>query len=692
MTSKPLRVLIVEDQPDDAEMILLYLRRQGFVPEFRRVETAAAMRQSLMEESWDVVLSDYSLPHFNAPNALLLLRETKKDLPFIIVSGSVGEEAAVELLKSGADDYVMKDNLTRLGPVMDRAIREANVRREHRRAQEELRESEERYKGLIDVAFDGMLIHQEGVIQKVNRAFAKMFGYPSEDELVGVKAFQLIAPESTEFVEAQLREGSEVPYEAVCLKKDGTKIHVEFCAKNCMYQGLPARISVGRDITDRKRAEETILHQAYHDDLTGLPNRVLFKYYVTRELAHAHHSKNLVGVVLLELDRFKTINNTLGHEAGDQLLKGVSERLKKYMRDGHLIARMGGDEFMLLLRGCSQVAELTVLVERINQEFQVPWIIKNQELHVTCSMGIATYPQDGDDVETLLKNADAAVLMAKDQGGSIFKHYALTMNVKSSERLELENSLRHVLDRGEFLLYYQPQLSVSTGGLTGMEALVRWQHPKFGLMSPSEFIPLAENTGLITSLGEWILRTACLQTKQWHQGHFPALRVAVNLSARQFQQQNLVEMIARILKEIQLDPECLELEITESLAMKDADFTISVLQELKAMNIQIALDDFGTGYSSLSVLRKFPIHSLKIDQSFVRNLMTDPNDAVIAETVITLAHSLQLKVTAEGVETPEQLLFLKQRNCDQVQGYLFSKPVPPQVFESLMEHPIRISP
>ncbi len=669
--------------------MIRHLRQEGYQPEYVRVDNPEGMTRALDKQFWDVILAEFSMPHFSATAALVLLKQMEKDIPFIIVSGSIGEETAVLALKEGADDYIMKNNLMRLAPAIERAMRDTAVRLDRKRAQDELRESEDRYKGLIDVAFDGMVIHHEGIIKTANRAFATMFGYASVEELLGRFALDLIAPESRSFVETQLREKYEVPYETVCLKKDGTRIHVEFCAKNCTYQGQSARISVGRDITERKRAEETILHQAYHDDLTGLPNRILFKYHLTRELAIAHHSKKQLAVTLLELDRFKTINNTLGHEIGDQLLKGVAERLKNCLGDGHIIARIGADEFMLMFRGLSRVEESTAISETILAAFQSPWMINGREIHVTPSLGIAIYPQDGDDVETLVRNADAAMYRAKEQGGNTFRHYTLTMNVKSSERLELENNLRHVLERNELLLYYQPQLNLQTGKIIGMEALVRWQHPKFGLMPPLEFIHLAEDTGLIIPLGEWILRAACMQTKAWHDAGFPQLRVAVNLSARQFHQKNLVEMITRALKASELPPQSLELEITESLAMKDADYTIEVLQELKRMEIQTALDDFGTGYSSLSLLRKFPIHSLKIDQSFIRNMTVDQNDAVIADTIITLAHSLSLKVTAEGVETPEQLAYLKQRRCDLVQGYLFSKPVPYKAFEELMADPLR---
>lgn len=438
------------------------------------------------------------------------------------------------------------------------------------------------------------------------------------------------------------------------------------------------------DITGRRKAEQTLQHQAYHDALTGLPNRMLLNDRLTLTLAHAHRSQQMVALLFLDLDRFKKINDTLGHNVGDRLLQAVAKRLTALVREGDTVARMEGDEFILLLPGIARAEDVARIARRILEAFKHPWMLDGQELHITASIGIALYPGDGEDAETLLKNAGIAMYRAKKQGRNNYQLYNQIMNVRTTKRLALGNSLRHALEREEFVVYYQPQVNISTGEITGVEALVRWQHPDLGLLSPAEFIPLAEETGLIIPIGEWVLRTACAQNKAWQDAGYRPVTVTVNISARQFQQQNLVETVGRVLKETGLDPHYLVLEITESAAMQNADLTIATLRSLKEIGIHISIDDFGTGYSSLSYLKYFPLDTLKIDGSFVQDLTTDPNNAAIVTAIITMAHSLKLKVIAEGVETQEQFTFLKQQKCDGIQGYLFSEPLPAGAFEKML--------
>jgi diguanylate cyclase (GGDEF)-like protein len=433
----------------------------------------------------------------------------------------------------------------------------------------------------------------------------------------------------------------------------------------------------------RQRTAE-LDHLAYHDALTDLPNRILFEDRLTQALALAQRSEQTLGMLFLSLDRFKKVNDTLGHALGYRLLKEVAERLTSCVREGDTVARFEGDEFALLLTQIGGTEDVVEIIYQINEMLKLPFILDGHELFITVSIGISLYPDDGADAHTLLKNAGAAIYRAKEHGGNNYQFYTSDMNAKAMKRLSLENSLRRALERAEFEVYYQPQIDFNTGQVVGMEALVRWQHPELGMVSPAEFIPLAEDTGLIVPLGEWVLRTACAQNRSWQDAGLAFLSVAVNLSARQFQQQNLSRVVARILQETGLNPHYLELELTESSIMKNAESGVRTLTELKEMGVKMAIDDFGTGYSSLGYLKRLPIDMLKIDQSFVRDVTTDPDDAALVMAIIALAHNLRLKVIAEGVETEEQRRFLHLLRCDQWQGYLYSKPLRAAAFAELL--------
>jgi diguanylate cyclase (GGDEF)-like protein len=428
----------------------------------------------------------------------------------------------------------------------------------------------------------------------------------------------------------------------------------------------------------QKRVEDMLLHQASHDRLTGLPNRMLFDERLSLALATTHRYGEMLAVVFLDLDGFKTINDTLGHAVGDELLKNVAQRLTGCLRQGDILARWGGDEFTLLLSPISSAEDVTKIAAQILDTLNTPLQFEGQELHIKASLGIALAPYDGEDAQTLLKNADAAMYRAKQQGRNNYQLYTQAIGTKAQERLVLENNLYKALERQEFRLHYQPQIDLETGEIVGMEALIRWQSQELGLISPNVFIPIAEEMGLINAIGEWVLWTACAQNRTWQSLGLPPVRMAVNLSARQFQQKNLVRAIAQVLESTKLEPCYLELEITESIAMQDLSSTISVLRTLRGMGIQIAIDDFGTGYSSLSSLKHFPLDKLKIDQSFVRELVTDSSDAAIITALVALGHGLKLEVIAEGVETQEQLTFLRSIQCDGMQGYLLSRPLPAQ--------------
>jgi len=423
---------------------------------------------------------------------------------------------------------------------------------------------------------------------------------------------------------------------------------------------------------------------AYHDAMTGLPNRPLYMDRLILALAQAGRSNQRLAVFFLDLDRFKDINDSLGHSVGDALLKAVAERIRRCVREGDTVARFGGDEFTLLIPRIDQVEDAAKIAQKILETLKIPFIIGERELFVTTSIGITVYPNDGADPETLVRNADSAMYRAKDAGRDNYQLYAPAMNARALERLALENLLRKALSQKELILHYQPVVEVSSKNIVGIEALIRWNHPELGLLSPAHFISTAETSGLIVPIGNWVLRTACHQVKMWQKRIDPDLTVAVNLSARQFQQANIVEEIARTLEETDLDAESLELEITESNAMQNAENTIYTLRELKALGVRIAMDDFGTGYSSLNYLKRFPIDILKLDQSFVREVNHDATDAAIVSAVISMAHSLDLKVIAEGVETEEQLAFLTKQRCDRIQGYLFSAPLAPENLEAYL--------
>jgi diguanylate cyclase (GGDEF)-like protein len=443
------------------------------------------------------------------------------------------------------------------------------------------------------------------------------------------------------------------------------------------------------DVSKRRELEETIRRQSYYDALTDLPNRALFKDRLARALTQARRSKQMFAVIFLDLDQFKVVNDTASRAQGDLLLKIVAEQLKSLIREGDFLARVGGDEFTALLE-IARIEDAVAVAERILRGFQEPRALAGHEFRVTASIGITVYPRDGHNAETLLRNADIAMHQAKEEGKNTYTIYTPAMNTQIAERVALERDLRRALEREEFVVHYQPQVEIEGGQIVGMEALVRWRHPERGLLPPMEFIPVAEETGLIVPIGEWVLRVTCIENRAWQEAGLPQLRAAVNLSARQFQRRDIVETVARVLEETGLGPQWLQLEITEGTAIEDVDFAIKTLRELKEMGIQIAIDNFGTGHSALSYLRLFPIDVVKIDRSFVRDLTLDPDDAAIATSIIAMAHSLKLEVIAEGVETEEQLAFLQRERCDQMQGYLFSKPVPSEEFETMLRQAKRL--
>lgn len=561
-------------------------------------------------------------------------------------------------------------------------------------SEEALFESEERFRSVAQTASDAIIsANNDGHIIFWNRGAQVMFGY-GEKEIMG-KPLTLLMPER--FREAHQKGIKRVSMteerriigktvELFGLRKDGSEFPLELSVSLWETRQGIFFSGIIRDIAERKQAEKKLKHLAHYDDITGLANRFLFFERLNEELSRAQwHSKRLLTVVFLDLDRFKVINDTLGHAMGDRLLHAVAKRLKDIVRDGDSVARLGGDEFAITLVDIAEVHDIPIIAEKIIDAMNKPFILGEKDLFITASMGISIFPNDGNQAEILVQKADIAMYRAKNEGKNTYQFYLPDMDAMALKRMEIEMQLRRALERNEFKLYYQPKVDLQTGRISGMEALLRWQHPEIGMVTPNEFIPLLEETGLIVPVGEWVIRTACAQNKIWQKNGLPHLRVAVNFSARQFKQHNIVEIVLGALNETGLHPTYLEMELTEDTLMEHREESMTLMCELNTMGINIAIDDFGIGYSSLNYLKRFTINSLKIDRSFIKNIETSPDDAIIIETIITMAHSLKLKVVAEGVETKRQLEFLLQHKCDEIQGYYFSLPLNVEEFAYLLK-------
>lgn len=533
----------------------------------------------------------------------------------------------------------------------------------------------------MNAASDQIIISDaEGLIRFVNPAFERATGY-SREEVIGKSASFLVIHKDHSLdadIEKTVRPGKTWHGEVVGRRKDGNHRPEDVTVTPVMNEaGVTEHyITIKRDITDKKTYEARLDQLAHHDSLTGLPNRLLFSDRLTQRIAEARRRGEQLAVMFLDMDRFKLINDTLGHNAGDVILREVAERLKSALRDVDTVARMGGDEFTVILSHVQHAEDATMIGRRILDVLSKPFAIGGHELFLTASVGISIFPSDGSDVETLVRNADAAMYHAKEQGRNTFHFYTEALNIAAVERMTLEAGLRKALERDELLAYYQPRVNVRTGEIVGTEALIRWQHPDLKLVAPAQFIPLAEETGLIVPMGEWMLRAACSQNRQWQESGLPPIEVGVNVSARQFQLADLLDTVTKTLRDTGMDPSYLVLELTESALMLNPEHAVRVLCDLKKLGVKVFIDDFGTGYSSLSHLKHFPIDAVKIDGSFVRGVTHDPDDAAIAGAIVAMAHSLKVKVIAEGVETLGQLDFLKSLDCDEMQGYFVSRPAP----------------
>ena len=549
-------------------------------------------------------------------------------------------------------------------------------------AQSDLRRSEERMRMAMKAAKIGFwdldVAKDEHVWSDTCKA---LLGVPPETQASYQALKNVVHPDDWKRMQAKIDEALQEKRDYVVEFRvvwPDNSLHWRISTGQAFFDdtGHVTRMSgITMDIDERKHAEERVQFLAYYDALTELPNRTLLQDRLSKALAGARRQKHKIALLFLDLDRFKDINDSLGHSVGDLLLQEVAERLKRFAREQDTVVRLGGDEFLIVLTAIKDVADAAVAGERLMDAMSAEFVVQGHSLSISCSLGISIFPEHGEDSETLIKHADAAMYCAKGNGRNNFQFFTEEMNAQVVERLTLENSLRLALDGKELFLLYQPQMEIATGKITGLEALLRWQHPELGLVPPGKFIRIAENCGLIMPIGEWVLRNACSQARKWQNEGLPAVSVAVNVSAVQFRQDDFCRIIRRVLHDTGLAPQYLELELTESLLLANGEVMLSVVKELKAIGVMLAIDDFGTGYSSFSYLRQFQVSKLKIDRSFIRDVATNPDDAAITAAIISMAKSLHLKVIAEGVEDEAQMTFLRVHQCDEIQGYYFSQPL-----------------
>jgi diguanylate cyclase (GGDEF)-like protein/PAS domain S-box-containing protein len=683
-----LRVLLIEDDEEDYRFTR---RLMEAVPGVTLLWERSYLTglNTLLRGGFDICLLDYRLGALTGMELLVEALRQGCKIPIIILTGQSDTTLAVEAMKAGAADYLIKGQIT--AALFERSMRYAC---ERSRNQEETRISHEAMlqaqktmlrsqAGIVDLLRSSraaIFVHRAGVVVYMNPAGLAYLGHDGLEEVIGMNVSELAHPGDRAVIMGLgfLLEQPDAAPQLECrlIRRDKTEVEAEVMGLPLLFEGEESAVVLLRDLTEQKANYERLKGLASFDALTGLPNRTLLRERMSQALALGRRNGRPIGVLFLDLDRFKEINDTLGHDVGDQLIKAVSERLVGAVRQTDTVARLGGDEFVVLLTELARASDLSRVAAKVLSSFSEPFELASRQLRVTASIGVSCFPSDGQEPETLLANADVAMYRAKARGTNNYQHYAPEMNTEAMSRLELEGCLRRAIAQDELMLHYQPLLDINTRQVIGMEALLRWNHPQQGLVPPNRFIPLAEETGLIVPIGEWVLRTAVAQNKAWQDAGLPAIQMAVNLSPRQFHEASVIDTVDRVLGEAGLPPQWLGLELTEGVMIDDPDAAIATLRALRDRGIEISIDDFGTGYSSLSYLSRFPVSTLKIDRSFVRDVASSATDAAIATAIITLGHSLKLKVLAEAVETSEQLDILERLQCDQMQGYLFSVPLP----------------
>jgi diguanylate cyclase (GGDEF)-like protein/PAS domain S-box-containing protein len=693
MSEKSIRkLLLVEDNPGDARLLREMFNDQGSENvELTHVKSIGDAEKHLLDHAVDIIVLDLGLPDAQGVSAVRRTHAAAPHIPLVVLTGLDDEVMAAQALQEGAQDYLIK------GEIDARSLlRSLRYAVERKNAEEALFVEKERALVTLNSIGDAVICTDiSGNITYLNLVAEKMTGWPLQ-EAAGrpmAEVFRILDATSRETIpnpmEMAVGENrtAHLPPNCVLLRRDGSEIPIEDSVSPIHdRQGqVTGAVIVFSDVSATRAMTLQMAHSAQHDFLTGLPNRTLFNDRVSQAIILAPRHAKKVAVLFLDLDGFKHINDSLGHAIGDKLLQSIASRLVHCVRGTDTVSRQGGDEFVVLLSEVEHPEDAAITARRMLQTVAEPHSIDPHDLHVTVSIGLSVFPDDGQDAETLIKNADTAMYQAKENGRQSYQFFKPAMNVRAVERQSIEESLRRALEREEFALHYQPKVNLRTGEITGAEALIRWTHPTRGSVSPAQFIPVAEDCGLIVPIGNWVLREACKQARAWLDAGLSLGTMAVNISAMEFRHENFLESVFAILGETGLDPKSLELELTESVLMKRAESAAAVLQTLKARGVQVAVDDFGTGYSSLSYLRKFPIDALKIDQSFVREITIVPDDTSIVTAIISMARSLKLRVVAEGVEKLEELEFLQAHQCEEAQGYYFSRPVLPEQFAKLLK-------
>ncbi len=681
--TEPLRVLIVEDRASDAELMVLRLADDGFDPEWVRVETEAEFLVAL-DAAPNLILCDWSLPTFSGLKALQVVRERGLDIPLLIVSGSVGEEAAIEALHQGADDYVLKDRPARLGAAVRRALEAKRLRDEHRLADAALRQAAM----VFESSTQGVTVTDvDGTILTVNAAFTAITGYAA-DEVIGKNHRVLASGRHDESfyrdLWATVLSTGRWRGELWNRRKDG-EIYPEWLTISAV-KGEDGRtthfVGVFSDVGDVKRTQQQLDFLAHHDALTGLPNRTLLHDRLEQALRRAHEWSRMVGVLALDIDRFGRVNDGLGHGIGDGLLQAIARRIGDQLGADDSMARFGGDEFVVVVGEARSAANVARVTREYLDRLAEPFNIGGQQVVVTCCAGVSLYPTDGTDAATLLHHAVAALRQAKVRGPNTMAFVDVGLAAGLEHGVELERLLRGAAARHELVVHYQPQVELAGRSLVGAEALVRWQRPERALVPPGEFVPLAEELGIIGEIDEWVLTEACRQLAAWQADGLLVARVAVNLSAQELEREDFASSVKAALEAADVAPERLELEVTESMLMHDSRAVSKVVGDLGVLGVDLAMDDFGTGQSSLAQLRRLPLRRLKIDMSFVSDIGRDAAAEAIIRAIIAMAGSLGLQTVAEGVEREDQAAFLRDAGCDIGQGFLFGRPMPADAFQA----------